>query len=658
MLDLSVQLLQDLEVVPERASAELRSMYAAAVEHLGLLSIDYCTIRDLVKLSGRSDPSLHLLLIAMFASMSEGSVCLKLTPESLKKKLEPITGPKTEAWARALISRANAGDELIRVENRNAPGLFDDPRDEYRPLIMAEEGGARYLYFQKYYVSERNLKRYLSELTAREAPLAEDRDKALKIVHEVLEEKSVRINGRAALLNEAQKLGVTLPLDRNFVLISGGPGTGKTFIVLNLVRVLVRMGIPVGKIKIAAPTGRAAQKLTEAILQGIASIAEREPLDLEIAGLQGTTIHRLLEYSPSRNDFIRNKYHRIDADAIIIDEASMIDLVLLEKLFEAVGGHARVVMLGDRNQLPSVEAGAVLAQLIPDEDGPAGALTRRVVLLSDSYRSEPRIRAAAREINNGNCGVIESIPEPDLHRGLPEDGIWRIAPGTTGEPYHKELHRLLRFWADHFYLTGKTESGSFRSLVEKAGARTMDPSDEELSACVRDIFSRLDEARILCPQKSGISGASGINSYLAGAMKQAFDPGGAGSFFSGAPVVITRNDYARELYNGDSGVILRGNDGRYYGLFRRVEGFIFLPVETLPPFELSYAITVHKSQGSEYRHVLIIISDGVNENLLTREILYTGITRAKKLAVIYSRAAILSKAIGNRIERQSGISLI
>jgi exodeoxyribonuclease V alpha subunit len=175
---------------------------------------------------------------------------------------------------------------------------------------------------------------------------------------------------------------------------------------------------------------------------------------------------------------------------------------------------------------------------------------------------------------------------------------------------------------------------------------------------VRDIFSRLDEARILCPQKSGISGASGINSYLAGAMKQAFDPGGAGSFFSGAPVVITRNDYARELYNGDSGVILRGNDGRYYGLFRRVEGFIFLPVETLPPFELSYAITVHKSQGSEYRHVLIIISDGVNENLLTREILYTGITRAKKLAVIYSRAAILSKAIGNRIERQSGISLI
>jgi exodeoxyribonuclease V alpha subunit len=658
MVDLSVELLQDLEVIPERAPAELVSVYAAAIQHLDLLIIDYCTIRDLVKLSGRSETSLHLLLIAMFASMSEGSICLKLTPESLKRKLEPIAGSKTEHWARVLISRAKAGSELIHVETGGAPGLFDDPHDEYRPLILAEEGGTRYLYFQKYYVSERNLKKYLSELMERETPLTEDRNEASRTVREVLEEKPVRINGGAALLNEAQRLGVTLPLDRSFVLISGGPGTGKTFIVLNLVRVLVRMGIPVPRIKIAAPTGRAAQKLTEALLRGIASMAEREPLDLEITALQGTTIHRLLEYSPSRNDFIRNRYHRIDADVIIIDEASMIDLVLLEKLFEAVGEHARVVMLGDRNQLPSVEAGAVLAHLIPDEEGPAGSSASRVVLLRDSYRSETRIRAAASEINNGNQGVIDSIPELDLRMGLPEDGMWRITPGATGEPYHKEMHHLLRFWGERFYRSGKNGYQSFQSLVERAGAETIDPSGRELSVSVRDIFSRLDEARILCPQRSGISGTSGINSYLASMMEPVFDPGGPGSIFSGAPVVITRNDYSRELYNGDSGVIIRGNGGRYYGLFRRMEGFVFLPVGALPQFELSYGITVHKSQGSEYGHVLLIIPDGVNENLLTREILYTGITRAKKLAVIYSSKAILLKAINKRIVRQSGIRLI
>jgi len=655
--EISYQLLRELSVISENDNPEIHSIYESAVQNLDLTGIDYCTIRDLVKLSGRNDPSLHLMLIAMFASLGEGSVCLKLDPESLSRKLKPIAGTKTETSVQSILKDVKKYAELIHVNNDASPQLFTDPRDEYKPLILAGDGDSSYLYFQKYYVAERSLRKRLSAVMERNVPLAKDPDAVKEIIHTVLEEKPVFINRVKAILNEEQKLGVTLPLHENFVLISGGPGTGKTFIVLNLVRVLVRMGVPVQRIKIAAPTGRAAQKLTEAIQRGIASLSGRDSPDRELAGLKGTTIHRLLEYSPSRNDFAHNKYNTIRADMIIVDEASMIDLVLLEKLFEAIDERTSIVMLGDRNQLPSVEAGAVLAHLIPDEENPAGKVKRRLVLLRDSYRSEPMIRETAREINNQNYGVIDSIPELDLSQGLSLEGIRRIRPGKTGQPYYKELHRLLDFWVEHSYFKQDKKAGSFRTLVDRACDHVLDPADPELAACVEDIFSYLDEARILSPVKSGISGASGINSYIAGRIGSALDPLGGGKIFSGAPIIITKNDYARELYNGEVGVILRGNDGRYYGLFRRMDGFSAFPAEALPPFELSYAITVHKSQGSEYGRVLFIIPDGLNENLLTREILYTGITRAKKLALLYSSTDMLARAIRNRVERQSGINL-
>jgi exodeoxyribonuclease V alpha subunit len=651
MIDISPQLLHELHVISEKDPAELRSIYEEATRTLDLRSIDYCTIRDLVRLSGKSDAALHLVLIALFVSLNEGSVCLKLGPESLKKKLEPLSGVDTGKLAKIFLSKIDSFAELIYTRDAASPPLFNDPRSEYKPLVLLQEGDEYFLYFQKYYDAEQKLKQCLDALMQRRVSLSDDPERVRAAMHSVLHEKPLYIQGVKAVLNDGQTKGIMLPLLKNFVLVSGGPGTGKTFIVFTLLRVLARLGVPVERIKIAAPTGRAARKLTEAIQSGIASIPDRDaPFDA-IADLQGTTIHKLLGFSPSRNDFSYNANNKIQADIIIIDEASMIDLVLLGRLFEAVADRTAILMLGDRNQLPSVEAGAVLAHLIPDKKRPSDTMADRIVLLDESYRSGQFIRTIAKGINDQDPGIIEAIPELKANLEFPAEGIWRIDLSAARGQVYKHLRRVLNSWVTHFY-SGK--DGPMRSHVAQAFAHNLNEMDEGFSACGRAIFSCLDEARILTPLRSGGFGTAGINSYIAGAVGGAFDPAGSGKIFSGAPIIIEKNDYDRELFNGDVGVILRGNNGRYYGVFRSADGFRTFPVEALPPFELAYAITVHKSQGSEFGCVLFIVPEGMNAHLLTKEIIYTGITRAKRLAVIYSGKAILAQAIRNKMDRQSG----
>jgi len=689
MDEITVQLLYDLSVVSDTHSSELKSIYGAAVEKLDLRIVDYLTIRDLMKLSGSNSTALHLLLIALFTSLSEGSVCLKLSPESLRKKLDAVTGAKTDAYVANILSCVDRHSELTFAIQAESPLLFDNPRDAFKPLIRVDSNNDRYVYFQKYYTAEQAMKEALAAILAKEPRSRADAERLSVVMRSVLVEKPVRINSEPVHLNGGQKLGILLPVCNNFVIISGGPGTGKTFIVLTLLRVMARLGMAPGLIKIAAPTGRAAQRLTDSIHRGISSIRDRDAHDDSLASLQGTTLHRLLRYSPSGNDFFHNKYNRIKADLIIVDEASMIDIVLLGKLFEALEDQACLVMLGDRNQLPSVEAGAVLADLIPkDRSGSFSAaaialiknvfpeikespllinpeqkrnairsdlLEDRVVILSESYRSEESIKTIARRITSRDRSVIADISELDPRDAFPEHGVWRIEPEKSGETRARELRHILNSWAAHHYMAENADGISFHKLVSSVSGIKPDTDDHAFSGRLKEILGRLDEARILTPVRSGIFGTTGINSHIQGALEGAFDPAGRDSIFSGAPVIITKNDYARELFNGDVGVIIRSSSGRYVGVFNRSGRVTAYPAETLPPFELSYAVTVHKSQGSEYSHVLFVIPEGIADTLLTTEILYTGLTRAKNLVILYAKSDVLSQAIQNRTERESGI---
>ncbi len=679
---LSPQLLIDLSVISDTDPAELRSVYEAAIERLDLRMIDYLTIRDLVALSGTGGTDLHLLLIAMFMSLYEGSVCLKLSPESLKKKLKPVAGGRTDPVIRSMLNGMSAYAGLIYEKNPAGPSLFDDPHESYKPLILVTDGTDRFLYFQKYHAAEQALKRSLAGILSRKTHLPENHDALAAAVGAVLDEKPLLVNGAPAVLNAGQRLGILMPALKNFILVSGGPGTGKTFIVINLLRTMARLGVPVERMRITAPTGRAAQKLAEAVRRGIMSLDSPGEQDLSLASIRGETLHRLLRYSPSHNDFMHNTFNRVPADLIIIDEASMIDIILLGRLLEAVEDGAGVVMLGDRNQLPSVEAGAVLSDLIsynrtarfsadsvsiikkifPDIDaeaqaaapgGDGGPLVDRIVILTDSYRSEKNITAIASRINAQDETVVRDIPELDMRGELPESGVWLIDPDRAHTTFLRGLHGVLDAWAARYYGTAAPSMSSYREIVSNAAAAL--PADADDQAPIHDLFARLDRARILIPIRSGPAGTSGINRYLIGRIGASLDPAGSGGVFGGAPIIITRNDYDRSLFNGDVGVIMKGEDGRYSGVFSRFDGFASYPVESLPPFEPSFAITVHKSQGSEYDGVLLVLPEGMTDFLLTKEILYTGLTRAKRLVIIYAGRDAVRRAIQNMLERESGI---
>ncbi len=686
MNDVSLQRLLDLSVISESDPPELKSIYRAAIEELDILAIDYQTIRDLVRLSGSADITLHLILIALFTSLAEGSVCLKLTQESLKMKLAPLCGGKTAAWSKAIIGTIGTYPSLIHVSDESTPALFEDPHEAFKPLILVIAGGGQFLYFHKYYTAEKAASDALSALLSRESRFQAEPGSLASSLKEVLHERPVRLNGAPALLNSGQKLGVVLPAMKNFVVISGGPGTGKTFIVLTLLRVAVRLGVAPDRIRIAAPTGRAAQKLTDSIQRGIASISERDIRDDSLALLQGATLHRLLRYSPSRDDYLHNSYNPVPADLIVIDEASMIDIVLMGRLFEALDEGACLVMLGDRNQLPSIEAGAVMADLItndrsmffsspaaetvrkifPDADpvttaelhrdtGGPHSLTDRVVLLQESYRSEESIKAIAEGINRQDQTILDRIPEWDRRESLPKQGVWLTNPPTGGETGICELRGLLSSWAARHYESVQVDGTSYRSLIDEISESGLNTEDPTTVGSIKKILARLDEARILSPLRSGLSGTAGINGYLMEKLGWSFDRSGRGSVFSGAPVIITKNDYDKELFNGDVGVVLKDSGGRYFGAFARMDGIKLYPVESLPPFEPSFAITVHKSQGSEYGSVLLVIPEGAPERLLTTEILYTALTRAKKLVVIHATRPLLLQTIRNRTERVSRI---
>ncbi|MBP7734651.1 MAG: exodeoxyribonuclease V subunit alpha [Spirochaetes bacterium] len=684
------QRLLDLSVVSGSDTDDLKSAYKAAVENLDLLTVDYQTIRDLARLSGYSDISLHLLLIAMFASLADGSVCLNCSPRSLERVLAPVCGAATRGRVRDILHRIRNYPALVHCRDESAPALFEDPRETYKPLILAASGDGLFLYFQKYYAAEKAARDSLRAILSRHAKIPADPGTLASVVRTVFHEKPLARGDEPVLLNGDQQLGVVLPALKNFVLISGGPGTGKTFIVLSLLRVMARLGVPAGRIRIAAPTGRAARKMTESILKGIASIRERDSHDDSLLALQGATLHRLLRYSPARDDYLYNRFNPLPADLIIIDEASMIDIVLLGKLFEAVSEGSAVVMLGDRNQLPSVDAGAVLTDLIPgDRDGslstamaetvgtilPDIAISRkpqaggasiqagsdpftdRVVILNESYRSEEAIKNIAGGINRQDRSVITMIPEWDPRGELPLRGVWRIEPGRTGDPPLREMHRILSSWAARHYLSPVIDGTSYRDLIEKISSRDLDENTEVMAPDIRKILGRLDEARILTPLRSGIFGAAGINRYLLEKLGPIFDPAGAMALFNGAPIIITQNDYERGLFNGDVGLILKGSGGRRNGAFSWPDGIKLFPAETLPPHEPSFCITVHKSQGSEYGNVLLVLPEGMPERLLTREILYTALTRAKQCAIIYATRPVLERAMENRIERESRIRL-
>ena len=646
--DRFIEHLVDLKIFDGMGKKALASL-TPFIRHMALSVLDYMTVRDLAAYGGcRGDMPLILVLMGMFAGLQDGSLCLNLDREPFLAHL-----PADER------SRADAvfGDFLAGLAAGRYRRLITTAADDYMPLVLDGSSGRKLLYFQKYFIHEKRLKARMESFLNAAAPEALPDRRMDAIIDGIYAHgTAIRVGpDHTPIARDPQQVAAAkLALTSPFSIISGGPGTGKTSLMVNILRCLVRTGIPVSRIMLGAPTGRAAQRMTETVQTSIASIREPAAEDAALLELKGSTLHKLLGYRGRTHDFYFQETQPLPASVVVVDEVSMVDVVMLDRFLQAVDpARTRLILLGDKNQLPSVEAGAVFAEMIPD--GTRGARFQdRFVVLGKVYRSGTRLLELADQVNRGAMPPVEAVA---FDKGLSQGpDRWAFVHARRFGPWQEQLCR----WADARYLGPASGSdATYASLVESAGKMTADAlvSSGPGRSVLDRLFSIVEWARILSVLRSGMYGCTVINAVIADHLIRRLDPSAQrrAEGFSGALVIITRNDYAKALFNGDVGVIIKDAQNTYRAFFHRSGAYVSFPVNLLAAWEFAFAMTVHKSQGSEFDDVLLVLPDDPDHRLLTREIVYTGITRAKKRVIIYGSPEALHTALQRKIQRQSGL---
>lgn len=509
------------------------------------------------------------------------------------------------------------------------------------PLILDE---ADRLYLHRYFDYERRLARRLVRL--RSAPV--ELGSAVPVLRAQIEQLFAENARRLGEAPDWQRLAVAMALTRRFTVVSGGPGTGKTTMVVNLLGCLLALD-PGTRIALAAPTGKAAGRMTEAIRARAGDLPETMRARLPH---EAFTVHRLLGVLPD-GGFVHHASNPLPIDVLILDEASMLDLALATRLLEAVPETGRVVMLGDKDQLAAVESGAVFSDLSAN---PALGVPCREALSSLSGTPLERIEPP-------RIGEVESPADTAIwftrnFRFAEDSGIGRLAAainaGRAGA-----LVRWLRSSADPAVRWFPEDDAGESGLVERALASythyvdvvAADPRDR---AAVTEAFGRF---RLLCAVREGPRGVEALNESMTRALRPRLAGAGqAAAWYPGRPVMVRRNDYVLRLYNGDIGIALPDDAGELAVHFPQPGGgFRAVSPARLPEHETAFAMTVHKSQGSEFDEVSVVLPPRPSR-VLTRELLYTAITRARSRVALIGAEPVLRAAVEARTRRRSGLA--
>ncbi len=599
------------------------------------------------------------MVVAALLAANQGSSRLPLDPGVVARLLAPCVDDAPSL----------AADAVRVVRDPKAATVVGSP-GSFLPLIIDGD----WLYSQRLLLYEERLAGALRARIGR--PFFAWGEATLNDALADLAARPTRLpGGEAMTLSAEQRYAILTALHLPLSIITGGPGTGKTSIVVSLLRLLARLGIEPDSIALAAPTGKAAHRLGESIDAQLESLDDPASQDQSLRASLASprTLHRLLEYSPSQGTFRRSADFPVNASVVIVDEASMIDLVLMERLSSAVADDARLILLGDAEQLPSVETGTVLRDLIPDatstetpwrhlvpdleERHGEEATSRHAVRLTTSYRmSESNIAGSAV------LRVAESIrsgraDDAVAALGELEDGGVLLRPIDHED--ERERRSMLRDFADSWYdehigtLPHRDQVfGSAFPLVEGE----FSAKDE---AVIDDVFAHLQTARILCLTRVWATGADALNVLFHGrlAREMGFE-GVAPDYLPGDLVLMQRNDYERGLFNGDQGLIVNvtiGEDTKPMVVFPEGHGYRAHHLPALRgQLDHAFAMTVHKAQGSEFDEVAVILPDE-EIPLLTRELLYTGITRCRRKATVVGTEQMFRIAVERPIARFTGV---
>jgi len=474
----------------------------------------------------------------------------------------------------------------------------------------------------------------------------------------------ILFRGMPAGITDWQRAAVAAVPGTRFFVLTGGPGTGKTTTVVRMLLMLLRhahaCGLPARpSIALAAPTGKAAQRLVQAIAKGKAELQTtlssedfRELLPL-IPHADARTLHRLLGYRPMDNTFSHGARNPLAEDIVVVDEASMVDLAMMRQLLDALRPDAVLILLGDPGQLASVDAGSVLADIVasaPSNQLPWALANLLAPLLQNAPGTATNDAALA--------GQVLTL----THSWRAGSGLQRGIEALRDTPDPAWLDTLLSVRADgDLHLRHCPNPSALRACVDgwierhAALLQTLLTSPIDASIALRN----LHQLQILCALRDGPFGAQGLNELIARRLATRFGIDNSHAWYHGRPVIITRNDYARGLFNGDVGIALESAEGLrvWFELSDRDgnAGLRSFSPRALPAHESAWAITIHRSQGSEYRDVAVVLPPDEDNRILTRELVYTAISRARNHAEIWVTDDSLHAALARPIQRQGGL---
>ncbi len=553
----------------------------AAFNAAGVLSAgDLHVAATLARLVGEQDMDVILAAALAARAVQHGSVCLD--PITVREVDPTLPWPEPTAWLTAIRSSALVAEHVLVVEH----GL---------------------VYLDRYWRDEVAVHADLTARVRRPAPPVRD-----ELVRLTLDRVF------PATGYEEQRAAVDGAARRWLTVLTGGPGTGKTTTVAGLLAVLSDQleqgGRPV-RIALAAPTGKAAAQLEASVRRMTADHADTADTD-RLSGARAMTLHRLLGWRPGSNSrFTHDRTNRLPHDVVVVDETSMVSLSMMARLLEAVRPDARLVFVGDADQLASVDAGAVLGDVVRGFGNGPGSPVERLLI---THRFEDHVGELAAAIRDGDGDAAMAV----LSSGHP-DVEWVDADSPT--PALRE------------------------ALVSSARAM----HEHGASGDVTGALAALTEHRLLCAHREGPAGVRRWNRQVQAWLAEDLGEPLRTTQYPGRPLLVTSNDHALGVYNGDTGVLV-SRHGTLRALIDGAGGAFEVDPNRLPDTETVHAMTIHKSQGSQADEITVVLPDA-ESRLLTRELLYTAITRARKKVRIVGSEASLRAAVGRRVQRASGL---
>ncbi|MEW6982846.1 exodeoxyribonuclease V subunit alpha [Colwelliaceae bacterium 6471] len=616
----------------------------------GIEAIDYFLAKELVgalchdDIAAQNIPVVFHLILALNESLRNGHTCLPINTIAMHRFGFLSDNEGIVSHNGFVFDDADKLCNLLSTLNIGA--------NDSQPIVFAKEC----LYLRRYYQFEHELSEFIvAKLNHRSEYSLGDIEQCLATLFPDFTDTEI----------DWQLIGVANALNKNFSVIAGGPGTGKTYTVTKLLAAMIALHqLPANssplKISLVAPTGKAAQRLSESICNAVNQFrGEVDDTVLNAIPEQAQTIHRLLGVIHNSPNFRHHQDNLLDVDVLLIDEVSMVDLALMTRVFRALPDHTKVILLGDADQLPSVGVGSVLADIAPRPHQGFSADNIKYLTQVTNVRALPK---AKNQAGDHVTFLLKS------RRFDGEGGIGQIASAVINGQCSKSW-QLLTSPANEPETTTKEQSGLHELQIHQTDANDWLP--ELVSQYyaplyrfnnVAEAFIQLSRFRVLCATRQGEFGVEKMNDLIQTLLtNQGIIPFTQGPYH-GQPIMISENDYRLGLYNGDVGIMWRNDDGHLMATFesqekdKAVEFKRIIP-SRLPKYETVYAMTIHKTQGSEFEHVAMVLPKQSDNRLLSRELLYTGITRAKKQLSIACSANVWRQGVETQVKRFSGLTL-